>query len=108
MEETGRNRTPDKLPQNERLPLFAACDDALRAVVETLAPDIVIGVGGFAERRAREALHGFTGTIGSMLHPSPASPLANRNWPEQADLAMRNVGVTWLSDKLMRKAAPYV
>lgn len=94
MEATGRNRTPDNLPQNERTPLFAACDDALRAVVDTLAPEIVIGIGGFAERRARAALHGFTGTIGGMLHPSPASPLANRNWPEQADLAMRRVGIT--------------
>ena len=94
MEETGRNRTPDKLPPNERAPLFAACDDALRAVVETLAPEIVVGIGGFAERRARDALSGFTGTIGSMLHPSPASPRANRNWPEQADLAMSKVGVS--------------
>jgi hypothetical protein len=23
-----------------------------------------------------------------MLHPSPASPLANRNWAEQADVAL--------------------
>ncbi len=85
---------PYKLPPNERAPLFAACDDALRAVVATLAPEIVMGIGGFAERRARDALQGFTGTIGSMLHPSPASPLANRNWPEQADLAMSKVGVS--------------
>ena len=99
MEETGRNRTPDKLPPNERLPLFAVCDDALRAIVETLGPDIVIGVGGFAERRARDALTGFTGTIGTMLHPSPASPRANRNWPEQADRAMSNVGLQTLLDR---------
>ena len=31
MEESGRNRTPDKLPASERAPLFAACDDALVA-----------------------------------------------------------------------------
>jgi single-strand selective monofunctional uracil DNA glycosylase len=96
MEETGRNRTPDKLPPSERTPLFAACDDALRAAVATLTPQIVIGIGAFAERRAREALTGFGGTIGCMLHPSPASPLANRNWPEQADRAMSKLGVTEL------------
>lgn len=93
MEQSGRNRTPDKLPPGERLPLFDACDEALRAIVETLQPEVVIGVGGFAERRAREALTGFTGTIGTMLHPSPASPLANRNWAEQADAAMTKLTV---------------
>jgi single-strand selective monofunctional uracil DNA glycosylase len=93
MEESGRNRTPDKLPADERLPLFEACDEALRSVVEVLQPEFVVGVGGFAERRAREALPGFTGVIGCMLHPSPASPLANRDWPAQADAALRKLGV---------------
>ena len=92
MEDTGRNRTPDKLPPGERLPLFAACDEALRAIVETLQPAIVVGVGGFAERRAREALTRFTGTIGTILHPSPASPLANRDWAGQADAALEKLG----------------
>jgi single-strand selective monofunctional uracil DNA glycosylase len=93
MEETGRNRTPDNLPAQERLPLFAACDEALRRTVLQLQPDVVIGVGGFAEKRAREALPGFGGVIGNMPHPSPASPLANRDWPGQADRALRVLGV---------------
>ncbi len=93
MEESGRNRTPDKLPASERLPLFAACDDALRAIVDLLQPAFIVGVGGFAERRAHDALPDFTGVIGCMLHPSPASPLANRNWPAQADAALRKLGI---------------
>jgi single-strand selective monofunctional uracil DNA glycosylase len=93
MEASSRNRTPDKLPAGEREPLFAVCDDALRQIVAELQPAFVIGVGGFAERRAREALSGFGGVIGSMLHPSPASPLANRDWPGQADAALRRLGV---------------
>ena len=92
MEESGRNRTPDKLPAHERLPLFTACDDALRDAVRELQPEVIVGIGGFAERRAREALEGFDGTIGGMLHPSPASPLANRNWAGQADAALRALG----------------
>jgi single-strand selective monofunctional uracil DNA glycosylase len=92
MDESGRNRTPDKLRADERLPLFDACDDALRDIVDTLRPDIVIGVGAFAEGRARLALNGFGGTIAAMLHPSPASPLANRGWPEQADAALKRAG----------------
>ena len=93
MEESGRNRTPDKLPVSERLPLFAACDDALRAIVELLHPEFIVGVGGFAERRVHDALSGFAGVIGCMPHPSPASPLANRNWPAQADAALSKLGI---------------
>jgi single-strand selective monofunctional uracil DNA glycosylase len=94
MEASGRNRTPDKLPAHERVPLFAACDEALRQIVDALEAEVVIGVGGFAERRAREALGDFGGRIGTMLHPSPASPLANRNWAQQADEALRRLDVT--------------
>ena len=93
MEDSGRNRTPDKLPPHERQPLFAACDEALQEIVRLLRPAVVVGVGGFAERRAREALREFDGRIGGVLHPSPASPLANRDWPGQADAALRTLGL---------------
>ena len=52
MEEGGRNRTPDKLPKDERAQLFETCDRALRATVDLLQPRIVIGVGAFARKRA--------------------------------------------------------
>jgi len=93
MEDSGRNRTPDKLPPRERVPLFAACDAALQEIVGLLRPEVVVGVGGFAERRAREALPAFGGRIGGMLHPSPASPLANHDWAGQADAALRALGL---------------
>jgi single-strand selective monofunctional uracil DNA glycosylase len=35
--------------------------------------------------RARAALGGLDVEIGRILHPSPASPAANRGWAEQAD-----------------------
>lgn len=80
MEESGRNLTPDKLPASTRDPLFAACDAALARIVEVLEPEIVVGIGAFARDRARAALPSYGGEIGTILHPSPASPKANRGW----------------------------
>lgn len=93
IETGGRNITPDKLPAAEREPLLATCDRALRSTVGYLRPRIVIGIGGFAEQRARAALAGLDVKIGRMLHPSPASPLANRGWAAQARAAIESHGV---------------
>jgi len=92
IEESGRNRTPDKLPAGEQTPLFEACDEALRKIVAALQPRHVIGVGAFAEKRARLAL-GTSVEIGTILHPSPASPLANRGWSGTAEKQLVACGV---------------
>jgi len=84
MEESSRNLTPDKLPVEERALLEAACDRHLCKVVEILEPVWLVGVGGFARKRAEEALEGMEIKIGNILHPSPASPAANRGWAEAA------------------------
>jgi single-strand selective monofunctional uracil DNA glycosylase len=94
LEESGRNRTPDKLPAEERAPLFAACDAHLRSLVAALEPEWVIGIGGFAAGRAREALAGSDVSIGQVLHPSPASPAANRGWAEQANAQLARYGLS--------------
>lgn len=93
MEAGGRNRTPDKLPKAERVPLLDACDAALRETVELLRPRYVIGVGGFARKRAEKALVGLDVTIATILHPSPASPKANRGWAEQAEQELAEIGI---------------
>ena len=93
MEDTGRNRTPDKLPAAEAAPLIATCDAHLRRVVEILEPQWLIAVGGFAEKRATDALSKVDVRIGKILHPSPASPAANRGWAEQATAQMEAQGV---------------
>ena len=89
----GRNLTPDKLPAQETAPLEAACDEHLRALVTALEPEWLIGVGGFAEARAAEALAGVSVRIGRVLHPSPASPAANRGWAEAAEKQLRALGI---------------
>lgn len=93
MEASGRNRTPDKLPADEREPLYAACDAALREAVEALAPRHVVGIGAFAEDRARIALDGLDVPIGRVLHPSPASPAANRGWAEAVERDLAKLGL---------------
>ena len=74
MEVSGRNLTPDKLPADERAPLFTACDQALAALVRNLAPDYVVGIGKFAAQRAAHALPGGQVTIGSVPAPEPCQP----------------------------------
>ena len=91
--ENGRNLTPDKLPSAERTPLYMACDEHLRTLVALLAPQWVIGIGGFAEVRAAEALGGMNVRIGRVLHPSPASPAANRGWSEAATKQLSALGL---------------
>lgn len=91
--EEGRNLTPDKLPAREAEPLQAACDAHLRAMIEALAPEWVIGVGAWAEKRATLALAGLPVRFGRILHPSPASPAANRGWAAAATRQLVELGI---------------
>lgn len=91
--EEGRNATPDKLPMAEQAPLLAVCDAHLRIMVETMQPEWVIGIGAWAEDRARQACAGLPTRFGRVLHPSPASPAANRGWSEAATKQLLAQGV---------------
>jgi single-strand selective monofunctional uracil DNA glycosylase len=88
LDEGGRNITPEQLPARVCGPLFEACDAALRRMAERLAPRHVLGIGRFACQRATVALEGMDLTIGTVLHPSPANPLANRGWDQFMDQAV--------------------
>ncbi len=94
MEESGRNRTPDKLPKAEKEQLFEICDRTLEQTVRYFQPRYVVGVGKFAEQRAESALDGLDVTIGRILHPSPANPLANKGWAEIAETELSKIGIT--------------
>lgn len=92
--DSGANLTPDKLPARSTAPLYAACDDHLRAVIAALQPEWIVGVGGFAADRAAQAL-GEDGPLrlGRILHPSPASPAANRGWAAAAERELIGAGI---------------
>lgn len=93
MTATGANLTPDKLPAGEAAALFKVCNEHLRSVVAALRPAWVVGVGAFAENRATEALGGTDARIRRILHPSPASPAANRGWAAAARKELVAAGV---------------
>ena len=96
MGESGKNITPDKLPKHERDALFAACDESLASLIQVLSPTYVIGVGKFAQNRAQLALDAYGVekiSVETVLHPSPASPAANRGWKEQAEKQLQGMGI---------------
>ncbi len=97
LEASGRNFTPDKLPAREKARLFAACDEHLRTVLDALRPTYLVGIGAFAFARG-SAVAGalpFTPKVCQILHPSPASPAANRGWGEAALKQLRAQGIAW-------------
>lgn len=95
MEEGGKNVTPDKLKAAEKEKLFSACDIHLRKALEILQPEWAVGIGGFAEkcliRLNKEKPLALK--IGKVLHPSPASPAANRGWSEAAERQLVEQGI---------------
>jgi len=95
MADTGRNITPDKLPVSEREPVEALCHAFLLEVIETLQPEFIIGVGAYAEKQLKAASKelSYCPTLGKVLHPSPASPAANRGWAEAATKQFIEQGV---------------
>jgi len=90
---SGANLTPDKLGAAERLRLQQPCDRALEQIVELLEPRVLVGVGAFATARLRALAEREGLACGTLLHPSPASPRANRGWAEQAERDLRELGL---------------
>lgn len=97
----GPQLTPDKLPAALLGKVYEASDRHLAAALTALAPEWAIGIGGFAEKRIRAVLEGdlVDGAVarrirvGQVLHPSPASPAANRGWVDAAEAQLAALGV---------------
>ena len=95
MNATGANLTPDKLPAAEMAPVEEACMAHLIEVLDFLRPEFLIGIGGFAEERLQRAVETSSrkAKVGRVLHPSPASPAANRGWSQAATRQLEALGV---------------
>ena len=79
MKETGANLTPDKLPNNCMEPVEKSCRESLARIIEILQPEKLIGIGAFAEKQLAFVKEDHQ-QLGKILHPSPASPAANRDF----------------------------
>ena len=90
-----RNVTPDRLNAADQAAILPPCDDMLRALVAHIQPSHVLGVGRFTTARATAALATLPDPppVHYMLHPSPASPAANRGWAAQADARLVELGI---------------
>lgn len=87
LEASGRNRTPVQLTAADRAAVESSCNTALRSVVRALRPDAVCGIGVYAKEKCIKslALEIDAGLrVGTILHPSPASPAANKGWVKNA------------------------
>ncbi|EMI18687.1 Uracil-DNA glycosylase-like protein [Rhodopirellula maiorica SM1] len=95
MEESARNRTPDKLPVAERATLNQVCDAHLQKLLQLLNPAYVVGVGAYAEGCLKRTLDSIDSNakLSRILHPSPASPAANRDWAGTATKQLKEAGI---------------
>ena len=97
MEQSGKNFTPDKLPAEVRGQLDAACDWHLAQTIRLLEPKHLVGIGVYAEKCFRRVLTrddvDTAATVSRVLHPSPASPAANKDWAGKATQALIDAGV---------------
>ena len=88
--EGGRNITPDRLPRAERALLAEACDEHLLALLSFFRPAVAVGVGRFAESVLKRLVPASV-EARCILHPSPASPAANREWSGVVETALADI-----------------
>lgn len=97
MEASARNRTPDKLPADERSVLDRICDAHLATVIEILEPSHLVGIGVYAEKCLTRVLPSCKNSdaiqVSRILHPSPASPAANKDWSGKATRGLIEAGI---------------
>ena len=95
MEKSGRNRTPVQLPAAKRREVEVFCDQALKNTISTLKPKAICGIGGYAAGRCQEIMKKLPEeekiAVFTVLHPSPASPAANKGWVDKFRSQIKDV-----------------
>lgn len=96
MTSTAKNITPPQLRVLERTELLEMCDDSLCRVILLLKPQIIVGIGKFAEERANDVLKSYNVpgvTVVGIMHPSPINPAANKGWKDIVREQLETSGV---------------
>ncbi len=79
-----------------RRQIEALCDAALHEIIKILACDMIVGIGKYAEEKARRAVEALSLPIrvASIMHPSPANPAANSGkWEISVDQSFKDLGL---------------
>lgn len=90
---TAKNFTPDHLPREERAALEHLCDAYLADILELIDPEILIGVGKYAQTKLEKVNTKDGRVISSIIHPSPGNPQANKGWNEKTTDKLIELGV---------------
>ncbi|XP_017876401.1 single-strand selective monofunctional uracil DNA glycosylase [Ceratina calcarata] len=94
MDKKGRNITPAEIKGSEIQILHSACDKALADTIKILKAEIVIGIGGYAEKRAQFVVnsHKLSAKVLCLPHPSPRAA-NNKNWSDKATKKLSELGL---------------
>ncbi|XP_076165571.1 single-strand-selective monofunctional uracil-DNA glycosylase [Ptiloglossa arizonensis] len=94
MDKKGRNITPAEIKGPELQRLHFSCDKALADAIRLLKVEIVIGIGGYAEKRALLVVQSSNLHVKVLClpHPSPRA-VNNKNWSEKAKQKLSEFGL---------------
>ena len=87
MGKSGKNVTPPDMKIDVRNKLLQLCDETLKDVIELYSVKHIVGLGRFAETRAKKVVNDNLikdAEVSFLIHPSPASPAANKGWNDLA------------------------
>ncbi len=89
--------------------LLEICERSICEIVQLLGVEIVVGVGKFAQERARVALKAAGMDwirVETIMHPSPANPMANKGWDAIAEKQLEDMGVMAIIKSSVRPPTP--
>jgi len=95
MKDSGKNIGAAELSKELRDQVNQACDVALHRILGLLNVKLVVGVGKFAEGRAKSVIkeYDLDISVGNLMHPSPINPAANKGWDKIAYTTLQDLGL---------------
>lgn len=94
MKKNGCNITPAEIKGSEIQILHSSCDKALLDIIKIIKAEIIIGIGGYAEKRAQFVIQSSKLPVKVLClpHPSPRA-VNNKNWSEKATKKLSEFGL---------------